>query len=132
MSPDPASIGPALEKVCTEFIAPKAASVDREGAFPERGLNALAEAGLMAAVSAPEVGGLGLGVRGAATIVGRLAQDCGSTAMVVCARPDRAVTSRPSAAPHVPMARSRSTRARLGFSEREAAELSALHTRNFM
>jgi alkylation response protein AidB-like acyl-CoA dehydrogenase len=38
----------------------------------------------MGAVSAPEVGGLGLGVRGAAAIVGRLAQDCGSTAMVVC------------------------------------------------
>ena len=38
----------------------------------------------MGAVSAPEVGGLGLGFRGAATIVGRLAQECGSTAMVVC------------------------------------------------
>ena len=41
-------------------------------------------AGLMGAVSAPEVGGLGLGFRGAAAIVGRLAQECGSTAMVVC------------------------------------------------
>jgi len=35
-------------------------------------------------VSAVEVGGLGLGFRGAADIVGRLAQECGSTAMVVC------------------------------------------------
>ena len=38
----------------------------------------------MGAVSAPEVGGLGLGFRGAAAIVGRLAEECGSTAMVVC------------------------------------------------
>ena len=38
----------------------------------------------MGAVSAVEVGGLALGFRGAADIVGRLAQDCGSTAMVVC------------------------------------------------
>jgi alkylation response protein AidB-like acyl-CoA dehydrogenase len=34
--------------------------------------------------SAPEVGGLGLGFHGAAAIVGRLAQESGSTAMVVC------------------------------------------------
>ena len=47
-------------------------------------MKALAAAGLLGAVSAPEVGGLGLGFRGAATIVGRLAQECGSTAMVVC------------------------------------------------
>jgi alkylation response protein AidB-like acyl-CoA dehydrogenase len=38
----------------------------------------------MGAVSAPEVGGLGLGPRGAAAIVGRIAQECGSTAMVMC------------------------------------------------
>jgi alkylation response protein AidB-like acyl-CoA dehydrogenase len=84
MSPDSAGIGPALEKICTEVVAPDAASVDRGSAFPERGVKALAAAGLMGAVSAPDVGGLGLGVRGAATIVGRLAQDCGSTAMVAC------------------------------------------------
>ena len=65
-------------------VAPDAATVDRQSAFPERGVNALAAAGLLGAVSAPEVGGLGLGFRGAATVVGRLAQECGSTAMVVC------------------------------------------------
>ena len=84
MSPDPASISPALEQICSEVIATDAAAVDRDAVFPERGLNVLGEAGLMGAVSAPEVGGLGLGFRGAANIVGRLAQDCGSTAMVVC------------------------------------------------
>jgi len=84
MSPEPAGFTPALEKICTEIVGPNASTVDRDGAFPEQGVKALGEAGLLGAVSAPEVGGLGLGFRGAATIVGRLAQDCGSTAMVAC------------------------------------------------
>jgi alkylation response protein AidB-like acyl-CoA dehydrogenase len=84
MSSESASFTSALEKICTEVVAPDAASVDRDGVFPERGLKALSAAGLMGVVSAPEVGGLGLGFRGAATVVGRLAQECGSTAMVVC------------------------------------------------
>jgi alkylation response protein AidB-like acyl-CoA dehydrogenase len=74
----------ALEQICVETIAPEAPGVDQQGAFPERGLNALAAAGLLGAVSATEVGGLGLGPKGAADIVRRIAQECGSTAMVVC------------------------------------------------
>ena len=73
-----------LERICTETVAPDAPNVDQHGAFPDRSLKALAQAGLLGAVSAPEVGGLNLGHRGAAAIVGRLAQDCASTAMVVC------------------------------------------------
>ena len=84
MSSDPAGFVSTLEQICTDIVAPDAASVDRQGAFPERALKALSAAGLMGAVSAPDVGGLGLGFRGAATIVGRLAQECGSTAMVAC------------------------------------------------
>jgi alkylation response protein AidB-like acyl-CoA dehydrogenase len=74
----------ALERICSETIASDATDVDHQGKFPERGLKALAGAGLMGAVSATEVGGLGLGPRGAAAIVGRIAQECGSTAMVMC------------------------------------------------
>jgi alkylation response protein AidB-like acyl-CoA dehydrogenase len=74
----------SLERICTEVVAPEAPKVDQRGAFPERSLNALAEAGLLGAISASEVGGLHLGFRGASHIVRRLAQDCGSTAMVVC------------------------------------------------
>jgi alkylation response protein AidB-like acyl-CoA dehydrogenase len=84
MSVDSAALIPALDHICTEIVAPDAAAVDRDGRFPERGLQALGAAGLLGAVSAPEVGGLGLGFRGAAAIVGRLAQECGSTAMVAC------------------------------------------------
>ncbi len=81
---EPAGFTSALDRICTEIVGPDAAAVDRDGAFPERGVAALGEAGLLGAASSPEVGGLGLGFRGAAAIVERLAQECGSTAMVVC------------------------------------------------
>jgi alkylation response protein AidB-like acyl-CoA dehydrogenase len=84
MNPQSVDYSAALEQVCTGTVAPEAAAVDHDAVFPSRSLEALAVAGLMGAVSAPEVGGLGLGFRGASTIVGRLAQECGSTAMVVC------------------------------------------------
>jgi alkylation response protein AidB-like acyl-CoA dehydrogenase len=83
MSPDSAEFVATLERICTDVVRPEAAAVDRQAAFPERGVKALAAAGLMGAVSARDVGGLGLGFRGAATVVERLAQECGSTAMVV-------------------------------------------------
>jgi alkylation response protein AidB-like acyl-CoA dehydrogenase len=84
MSPDPAIYSSALERVCADVVGPESSNVDQRGAFPEPGLRALSAAGLMGAVSAPDIGGLGLGFRGAAAIVGRLAQECGSTAMVTC------------------------------------------------
>jgi len=62
-----------LEQVCTSIIATEAAEVDRGGVFPEKSIAALKGAGLLGAVSATEVGGLGLGPRGAVTIVERVA-----------------------------------------------------------
>jgi len=73
-----------LDRVCLGTIAPQADVVDRGGVFPEASLAALKDAGLMGAVSSPESGGLGLSFRGAADIVRRVAEDCGSTAMVLC------------------------------------------------
>src|SRR5687767_4431601 len=84
MGPYSVDYSAALVQLCTETVAPEAAAVDQDGVFPDRSLKAMGAAGLMGAVSVPEVGGLGLGFRGAATIVGRLAQECGSTAMVAC------------------------------------------------
>src|SRR3954469_8911036 len=83
MCPDPARYSTTLEQICIETIGPQAAAVDQERAFPARGLKALADAGLMGAISAPEVGGLGLGLKGGAAIVSRVAQECASTAMVL-------------------------------------------------
>src|SRR5688572_19863631 len=73
-----------LEQICSETIAAAAPSVDRDGAFPQKSIDALKAAGFLGAMSEPAVGGLGLGVPGAAAIVGRVAQECGSTAMVLC------------------------------------------------
>src|SRR4029079_10412184 len=73
-----------LQHVCDDTIGPDASSVDQHAIFPQRGLQALSSAGLMGAISSPDVGGLGLGPRGAATIVERVARECASTAMVLC------------------------------------------------
>ncbi len=84
MSTDTTRYPAALEQICTETVGPDAPDIDRHGTFPDRALSALSNAGLMGAVSAPPVGGLGLGFRGAAAIVERLAQECASTAMITC------------------------------------------------
>lgn len=73
-----------LEQICKDTIAPAAPAVDRDGAFPEKSIDALKSAGLLGTMSAPAVGGSGLGLPSAAEIVGRVAQECGSTAMVLC------------------------------------------------
>jgi alkylation response protein AidB-like acyl-CoA dehydrogenase len=72
----------ALEKAIIEVIRPDAGQVDAQGEFPSRGLEALAKAGILGLASAQEVGGAGHGLRTAASIVERLAMECGSTAMV--------------------------------------------------
>jgi alkylation response protein AidB-like acyl-CoA dehydrogenase len=84
MSTDTPRYTAALEQICAETVGPDAPEVDRHGTFPDRALSALSAAGLMGAASAPDVGGLGLGFRGAAGIVERLAQECASTAMITC------------------------------------------------
>jgi alkylation response protein AidB-like acyl-CoA dehydrogenase len=73
----------ALEHICSTTIADEAAAVDREGSFPSESLAALRTAGLLGALSAKESGGLALGLPGAARIVTRVAEECGSTAMVL-------------------------------------------------
>lgn len=72
-----------LESIASTVVAKHAAEIDAQGRFPEESVAALGAAGLLGAVSAAEVGGLGLGFRGAAEIVRRVSQECGSTGMVV-------------------------------------------------
>jgi alkylation response protein AidB-like acyl-CoA dehydrogenase len=72
----------ALEKACSA-IAHNAVAVDRDGVFPSASIEALETAGLLGALSATESGGLGLGLAGAARVVRRVAEECGSTAMVL-------------------------------------------------
>jgi alkylation response protein AidB-like acyl-CoA dehydrogenase len=73
-----------LDRVIEDTIAPSAESIDRQGAFPRAAVEALGAGGLLGLISAPEVGGLGQGHRAAATAVGRIAEHCASSAMVVC------------------------------------------------
>jgi alkylation response protein AidB-like acyl-CoA dehydrogenase len=73
----------ALERICSETISANAEAVDREGAFPSESIAALQSAGVLGALSSKESGGLGLGLNGAARVVQRVAEECGSTAMVL-------------------------------------------------
>jgi alkylation response protein AidB-like acyl-CoA dehydrogenase len=72
-----------LTAVIADVIAPAAAEVDRDGAFPRAGVDALARAGVLGAASATDVGGGGGGIADVAAIVEQLAAACSSTAMVV-------------------------------------------------
>ncbi|MEZ6188778.1 MAG: acyl-CoA dehydrogenase family protein [Planctomycetota bacterium] len=71
-----------VDRIATEVVAPNAVSVDSDGRFPREAVDALASAGLLGLISAKEVGGLGLGPSAAVRVIERLAQECGSTAMV--------------------------------------------------
>jgi alkylation response protein AidB-like acyl-CoA dehydrogenase len=72
-----------LEGVITNVIEPGAADVDRTGSFPRAQVEALGRAGLLGLISSADVGGMGLGPSAASAVIDRLAQVCGSTAMVV-------------------------------------------------
>lgn len=86
-SPAPTQTAPyleSLEQIIVAVVAPNAVEIDQTGAFPRAALDALGAAGLLGLISAAEVGGLGQTHRAAALVVERLAQECASTAMVVC------------------------------------------------
>jgi len=72
-----------LEKVAVEVIRPAAAEIDQTGKFPRAAMNAISQNGLLGLLSAKEVGGMGEGLRAAAMVIKRVAQECGSTAMVL-------------------------------------------------
>jgi alkylation response protein AidB-like acyl-CoA dehydrogenase len=74
----------SLESVAVEVIRPAAAEIDQSGAFPRAAMNALSQAGLLGLISAQDVGGKGEGLRAAALVIERVAQECASSAMVLC------------------------------------------------
>ncbi len=81
---DAPTILATLERVANDVIAERAIGVDASAEFPAAAIAALGEAGLMGLMSAREVGGLGGGPRLASAVIRRVAQACGSTAMVLC------------------------------------------------
>jgi alkylation response protein AidB-like acyl-CoA dehydrogenase len=74
----------SLEKIAVEVIRPAAAEIDQTGDFPRAAMDALSKGGLLGLISAQEVGGMGQGLRAAALTIERIAQECASTAMVLC------------------------------------------------
>ncbi|MTE19115.1 acyl-CoA dehydrogenase [Streptomyces sp. TRM43335] len=75
-------VAATVRSVVERTVSREAPEVDRQGRFPRASVEALAEAGLLGLLAAPEVGGAGQGLRAAAHVVERLAASCGSTAMV--------------------------------------------------
>lgn len=74
----------SVEPIAAGVIAANAIDVDQNGTFPRAALDELGKAGLLGLVSATEVGGMGREMRAAALVVERIAQECASTAMIVC------------------------------------------------
>jgi alkylation response protein AidB-like acyl-CoA dehydrogenase len=73
-----------IDRIISEVIEPNAVRIDDEGVFPRANLDAIAAAGLLGLVSAEEMGGGGQGMKAATDVVGRIAEHCTSTAMIVC------------------------------------------------
>ena len=74
----------SLDKIALEVIRTAAVEIDQNGTFPRAAITALSKGGLLGLVSAREVGGMGEGPRAAALVIERVAQECASTAMVLC------------------------------------------------
>lgn len=73
----------SVERVIADVITPAADAVDREARFPREAITALGDAGLLGLTTAVEHGGGGAGLAEAADVVGAIAQQCGTTAMVL-------------------------------------------------
>ncbi|MGZ3770999.1 MAG: acyl-CoA dehydrogenase family protein [Bdellovibrio sp.] len=71
------------KSIVSEFILPQSNSTDEKAIFPRAGLTALGKAGILGLISSKEVGGKGLGLSEAATVVETIANVCPSTAMVL-------------------------------------------------
>jgi alkylation response protein AidB-like acyl-CoA dehydrogenase len=68
--------------IADKELAPRAAGVDRDAAFPKESIAALGAGGLLGLNVPQAYGGLGEGPRTAAAVIDALAQRCPSTAMV--------------------------------------------------
>lgn len=73
----------ALADVAERTISPHAAETDRTGVFPRPSIDALAGAGTLGLLSAPEVGGSGGSLADVAATVERIARADASVAMIV-------------------------------------------------
>jgi len=73
-----------LETIASTVVREHAVDVDAQARFPKEAISFLQESGYLGLLSSAQSGGMGLGLREAATIVERLARECPSTAMIMC------------------------------------------------
>jgi butyryl-CoA dehydrogenase len=71
-----------VSEIAKERIEPRAAELDRSGAFPREALRLLGDAGLPGLVISEEHGGIGGGRTTLASVVQELARACGSTSLI--------------------------------------------------
>ncbi len=72
-----------LESIARDVAAPNAADVDARSRFPQETVDALKEAGLLAAPVPKDLGGDGCGIVELTELCSTLARACGSSAMVL-------------------------------------------------
>ncbi len=82
LNEDQQRIADSAAAVADRELAPRAAAVDRDAAFPTESIAALGAAGLLGLNVPKAHGGLGEGPRTAVAVIDALAQRCPSTAMV--------------------------------------------------
>lgn len=82
LTPDQQAVVGRAREIAERTVAPNAASVDAEEAFPRASFDALGEAGFLGLTVPAEYGGMGEGVRVACAVLDELAQRCPSTAMI--------------------------------------------------
>jgi isovaleryl-CoA dehydrogenase len=75
------SLGRVAERVMADVLVPAAPQTDADCRWPEEGLRALADAGLMGLTVPMHLGGHGHGLSGLAAITQILSRGCASTAM---------------------------------------------------
>lgn len=76
-----ARLGGIARTVARDVLAPRAAQVDADAAWPAEGMHALAAAGLTGLHVPKRLGGQGQGMLALAVVCEELARGCGSTAM---------------------------------------------------
>lgn len=82
LSAEERTVRDRVREIVERDVAPLAAELDRTGAFPEAGYQALASAGLAGLLIAPEHGGSGHSTVAYAAAMEEIAAACGSTSLV--------------------------------------------------
>ncbi len=72
----------SARRIAREVLAPAADAVDADGRFPEEGLAALREAGLLGYFIPPKLGGIGGNLTECCAVASALGEGCLSTAMI--------------------------------------------------